>query len=49
MVNYTAPAMCYIEIGNILSEKDQRRILYPVNRQALAEWIAEGILLDFEK
>jgi|LGOV01.1.fsa_nt_gb N-acetylmuramoyl-L-alanine amidase len=40
--------MAYIEIGNIQNEKDLRRIVYPVNRQALAEWIAQGVLLDFE-
>lgn len=48
MVNKTLPAMTYIEIGNIQNKKDLRRIVYPVNRQALAEWIAKGALLDFE-
>ena len=40
--------MAYIEIGNLQNKKDQRRILYSVNRQALAEWIAQGVLMDFE-
>lgn len=48
MVKNTLPAMAYIEIGNIKSQKDQRRILDPDNRQALAKWISEGILLDYE-
>lgn len=48
MVKNTLPAMAYIEIGNIRSKKDQRRILDPDNRQALAKWISEGILLDYE-
>ncbi len=48
LVKNTMPPMAYIEIGNIRSKKDLRRIVYPVNRQALAEWIAEGVLLDFE-
>ncbi len=48
LVNYTLPAMAYIEIGNLQNKKDQRRILYSVNRQALAEWISEGVLDDFE-
>ncbi len=48
LVNYTLPAMTYIEIGNLQNKKDQKRILYPVNRQALAEWIAQGVLDDFE-
>jgi N-acetylmuramoyl-L-alanine amidase len=49
LVNYTAPAMTYIEIGNLQNKKDQKRILYSVNRQALAEWISQGVLDDFEK
>jgi N-acetylmuramoyl-L-alanine amidase len=48
MVRKTHPAMAYIEIGNIKNNKDQRRILDPDNRQALAKWIGEGVLLDFE-
>lgn len=48
MVRKTLPAIAYIEIGNIKNSKDQRRILDPDNRQALAKWIGEGILLDFE-
>lgn len=48
MVKNTLPAMAYIEIGNIRSKTDQRRILDPDNRQALAKWISEGILLDYE-
>lgn len=48
LVKNTLPAIAYIEIGNIRSKKDQRRILDPDNRQALAKWISEGILLDFE-
>ena len=48
MVKNTLPAMAYIEIGNIRNGRDKRRILDPNNRQALAKWIAEGILLDYE-
>ncbi|MEO9892091.1 N-acetylmuramoyl-L-alanine amidase [Aurantibacter sp.] len=48
MVRRTDPAMAYIEIGNIRNKKDQRRILDPDNRQALAKWISEGVILDFE-
>jgi N-acetylmuramoyl-L-alanine amidase len=48
LVRKTLPAMAYIEIGNIKNKKDQRRILDPDNRQALAKWIGEGVLLDFE-
>ena len=48
LVKKTHPAMTFIEIGNIRNKKDQRRILDPDNRQALAKWISEGVLLDFE-
>lgn len=48
LVKNTLPAMAYIEIGNIKNKKDQKRILVPENRQALAKWISEGVLLDFE-
>ncbi len=40
--------MTYIEIGNIRNKKDQKRILDPENRDALAKWISEGLLLDYE-
>ncbi len=48
LVKNTLPAMAYIEIGNLKNKKDQRRILDPDNRQALAKWITEGVLADFE-
>lgn len=48
LVRKTHPAMAYIEIGNIKNKKDQKRILEPENRQALAKWISEGVILDFE-
>lgn len=48
MVKKTHPAMTFIEVGNIRSKKDQRRILDPDNRQALAKWISEGVLRDYE-
>lgn len=48
LVRNTHPAMAYIEIGNIKNQKDQRRILEPDNRQALAKWISEGVILDYE-
>ena len=48
MVKNTLPAMAYIELGNIKNGKDKIRILDPSNRQALAKWISEGIILDYE-
>ncbi len=48
LVKKTHPAMTFIEIGNIRNTADQKRILQPENRQALAKWIGEGALLDYE-
>lgn len=48
LVRKTYPAMAYIEVGNIRNKKDQKRILEPDNRQALAKWISEGLILDYE-
>ena len=48
MVKNTLPAMAYIELGNIKNGRDKRRILDPDNRQALAKWISEGIMLDYD-
>tara|TARA_R110002051_G_scaffold181460_1_gene251025 strand:- start:113248 stop:114270 length:1023 start_codon:yes stop_codon:yes gene_type:complete len=49
LVRKTHPAMVFIEIGNITNVQDQRRILDPDNRQALAKWISEGAILDFQQ
>ncbi|WP_366938702.1 N-acetylmuramoyl-L-alanine amidase [uncultured Eudoraea sp.] len=48
LVRKTLPAMTFIEIGNIRNKKDQKRILDYDNRQALAKWISEGVILDYE-
>lgn len=48
LVKKTHPAMTFIEIGNIRNKRDQRRILDSDNRQALAKWISDGVLLDYE-
>ncbi len=43
----TSPAAVFIELGNIVSVKDQRRILLSENRQALAKWIGEGLQRNY--
>jgi N-acetylmuramoyl-L-alanine amidase len=43
MLNETKPTSVYIELGNISNEFDQKRLLIPNNRQAIANWISEGI------
>jgi N-acetylmuramoyl-L-alanine amidase len=46
MLRETYPVMVYAELGNIRNELDQRRFLISDNRQAVANWICEGILDD---
>ena len=45
----TSPAAVFIELGNIISARDQKRILLSENRQALAKWIGEGLLKNFKE
>lgn len=47
LIKNTFPPMVYIELGNIKNKKDQRRILDYENREALANWIFEGLLDDY--
>ncbi|WP_203258057.1 N-acetylmuramoyl-L-alanine amidase family protein [Hyunsoonleella ulvae] len=47
VIKNTLPAMVYIELGNIKNKKDQKRILNYNNREAMAKWIYEGLLMDF--
>jgi len=49
LIKNTLPPMVYIELGNIKNEKDQKRILDYENREALAKWIHNGLLVDFEE
>jgi len=48
MVKNTLPPMVYIELGNIKNARDQRRFVLSDNRQALANWLADGIILDYK-
>jgi len=49
MLKYTHPITAYLELGNIQNNKDQIRFIKSSNRQALAEWLAEGCLADYNK
>lgn len=44
----TRPTALYIELGNIRNPNDQRRFIPKDNREALAKWIAEGLVADFK-
>jgi N-acetylmuramoyl-L-alanine amidase len=47
MLKSTRPRTVYIELGNIRNPLDQRRFISVDNRQALANWLSEGLLTDF--
>lgn len=38
------PTTVYIELGNITNDFDQKRLLIVNNRQAIANWLAQGVL-----
>lgn len=48
VLDNTSPIGIYAELGNIQNTLDQRRFLEPSNRQALAKWICNGFIKDFE-
>ncbi|MBC5991549.1 N-acetylmuramoyl-L-alanine amidase [Pontibacter sp. SD6] len=47
VVKYSHPPTVFIELGNIRNDLDQRRFVIPNNRQALANWICDGIISDY--
>ncbi len=48
VVRNTFPVAIYIELGNINHRRDQQRFIIPSNRQALANWLYEGLLEDYK-
>lgn len=45
----TTPVAVFMELGNIQNSLDQKRLVIPNNRQALANWITEAIVSDYSK
>ncbi|HEX5626356.1 MAG TPA: N-acetylmuramoyl-L-alanine amidase [Saprospiraceae bacterium] len=45
VVRHSDPEPIFIELANIHNPEDRKRILFPKNRQLLADWITEGFLL----
>ncbi len=43
VLKHTLPTAVFIELGNIRNTYDQKRIILPDNRQALANWIYLGL------
>ncbi len=46
MLRATYPPAVFIELGNLKNPSDQKRIILESNRQALAQWIFEGLVSD---
>lgn len=47
VLRHTQPASVFLELGNIQNKRDQQRFIIYDNRQALANWICEGLVSDF--
>ena len=48
VVKNTYPVAIYIELGNINHLRDQQRFIVTNNRQAVANWLTEGLITDFK-
>ncbi len=48
LLRKTYPTAVFIELGNIRNFRDQQRLVIEDNRQALANWLYEGLLQDFK-
>lgn len=46
MLRETYPVAVYAELGNIRNYKDQKRFIIEDNRQAVANWLMQGIIDD---
>lgn len=46
--NTFAPSV-FIELGNINHTRDQQRFIYSDNRQAVSNWLRDGLLEDYKK
>jgi N-acetylmuramoyl-L-alanine amidase len=48
MLKYSYPVATFIELGNINHQRDLKRFIIDDNRKALAKWLSEGLLLDYQ-
>jgi len=49
VLNHSRAPLVFIELGNIHHARDQVRLLEANNRQAVANWLCEGVLADVRK
>jgi len=48
VIKNTYPVAVYIEMGNINHLRDQQRFIITNNRQAVANWLTEGLVVDYK-
>lgn len=49
MLKNTHPTAVYVELANIRNTYDHKRLLIESNRQALANWLFEGLIKEYRK
>ena len=49
VIKNSLPPAVFIELGNINHTRDQQRLIIPDNRQAIANWLRDGLIEDFRK
>jgi N-acetylmuramoyl-L-alanine amidase len=47
-LRYANPVSTYIELGNINHDRDQQRLVIVDNRQAIANWLTSGLIMDYQ-
>lgn len=48
VIKNTFPPTVYIELGNVNHQRDIKRLIIADNRQAVANWLTEGLVTDFQ-
>lgn len=48
VIKQSLPVAVFVELGNIQNSRDQQRFLLDDNRQALANWMCEGLIQDYK-
>lgn len=46
VMRHSNPVSVFVELGNLQNSEDQQRLILSNNRQALANWLAEGFVID---
>lgn len=49
VIKNSIPPSVFIELGNINHTRDQQRFIIPDNRQAVANWLRDGLIEDYKK